>query len=71
MQIGFSLLAPTGDDRQVNNVITTYGSTVQSLQAPDYSVQPGGGSWGLIMSEQAFQDFGQPVHRLLLISTMS
>jgi peroxiredoxin len=58
MQIGFSLLAPTGDDRQVNNVITTYGSTVQSQQAADYSVQPGGGAWGLIMSAQAFQDLG-------------
>jgi peroxiredoxin len=58
MQIGFSLLTPSGQDRQVNNVITTYGSTVQSQQPPDYSVQPGGGSWGLIMQAQAFQNLG-------------
>jgi thiol-disulfide isomerase/thioredoxin len=58
VQIGFSLLAPTGDDRQTDNVITTYGSTVQSQQAPDYSVQPGGGAWGMIMQAQAFQNLG-------------
>ena len=58
VQIGFSLLAPTGDDRQLNNLITTFGSTVQSLQAPDYSVQPGGGAWGMIMQAQAFQNLG-------------
>jgi thiol-disulfide isomerase/thioredoxin len=58
MQIGLSLLTPTGNDRQTNNLITTYGSTVQSNQAPDYSIQPGGGAWGMIMQAQAFQNLG-------------
>jgi thiol-disulfide isomerase/thioredoxin len=58
VQIGLSLLTPTGNDRQVNNLITTYGSTVPTQQAPDYSVQPGGGAWGMIMQAQAFQNLG-------------
>jgi thiol-disulfide isomerase/thioredoxin len=56
-QFGLSLLAPTGNDRQNNVVATTYGGPT-STQYPDYSVQPGGGSYGLIMSWQAFQDLG-------------
>ena len=55
--IGLSLLTPTGNDRQLNNVVTTYGGTT-SQQAPDYSVQPGGGAWGMIMQAQAFQNLG-------------
>ncbi len=57
VQIGLSLLMPTGDDRQSNVVATTYGGPT-STQYPDYSVQPGGGSWGMIMSGQAFQNLG-------------
>ena len=57
VQVGLSLLMPTGNDRQSNVVATTYGGTT-STQYPDYSVQPGGGSWGMIMSGQAFQDLG-------------
>jgi thiol-disulfide isomerase/thioredoxin len=57
-QIGLSLLAPTGNDRQGNVVATTYGAAT-STQYPDYSVQPGGGSWGMIMSAQVFQSLGQ------------
>ncbi|HEY3740471.1 MAG TPA: TlpA disulfide reductase family protein [Bryobacteraceae bacterium] len=57
VQIGLSLLAPTGNDRQSNVVATTYGGPT-STQYPDYSVQPGGGSWGMIMSGQAFQNLG-------------
>lgn len=56
-QIGLSLLAPSGNDRQNNVVATTYGGPT-STQYPDYSVQPGGGSWGMIMSWQAFQNLG-------------
>ena len=56
-QFGLSLLMPTGNDRQNNVVATTYGAT-PTTQYPDYSVQPGGGSWGMIMSWQAFQDLG-------------
>ena len=56
-QIGLSLLTPTGNDRQSNVVATTYGGAT-SVQYPDYSVQPGGGSWGMIMSWQAFQNLG-------------
>jgi peroxiredoxin len=57
LQLGASLLVPTGKDRIQNNVITTFGGP-QSLQTPDYSAQPGQGTWGLIMSWQAFQDIG-------------
>jgi thiol-disulfide isomerase/thioredoxin len=57
IQIGLSLLMPTGDSRQSNVVATTYGGST-STQYPDYSVQPGGGSWGMIMSGQAFQALG-------------
>jgi peroxiredoxin len=57
IQIGLSLLMPTGDDRQNNVVATTYGGAT-STQYPDYSVQPGGGTWGMIMSGQAFQNLG-------------
>ena len=55
--LGLSVLTPTGDDRQNNVVATTYGGPT-STQYPDYSVQPGGGSWGMIMSGQAFQSLG-------------
>ncbi len=57
VQVGLSLLAPSGNDRQSNTVATTFGGPT-STQYPDYSVQPGGGSWGMIMSWQAFQDLG-------------
>lgn len=56
-QIGLSLLVPSGNDRQNNVVATTYGGPT-STQYPDYSVQPGGGSWGMVMSGQAFQNLG-------------
>jgi cytochrome oxidase Cu insertion factor (SCO1/SenC/PrrC family) len=56
-QIGFSLLIPSGSDHQNNVVATTYGAT-PTTQYPDYSVQPGGGAWGGIMSWQAFQNLG-------------
>ena len=57
IQLGLGLLIPTGKDRQQNNVITTFGGA-RSLQTPDYSAQPGQGTWGMIMSWQAFQDVG-------------
>ena len=57
IQIGLSLLTPTGNDHENNVVATTYGGPT-STQYPDYSVQPGGGSWGMIMSAQAFQNLG-------------
>jgi len=56
-QFGLSLLMPTGNDHQTNLIATSYGAT-PTTQYPDYSVQPGGGSWGLIMSWQAFQSLG-------------
>jgi thiol-disulfide isomerase/thioredoxin len=56
-QIGLSLLGPSGNDRQSNVVATTYGGAT-SVQYPDYSVQPGGGSWGTIMTGQVFQSLG-------------
>ena len=56
-QFGLSLLMPTGNDHENNVVATTYGGPT-STQYPDYSVQPGGGSWGMIMSWQAFQNLG-------------
>jgi thiol-disulfide isomerase/thioredoxin len=56
-QFGLGLLLPTGNDRQNNVVATTYGGPT-STQYPDYSVQPGGGSYGMIMSWQAFQSLG-------------
>ena len=56
-QIGLSLLVPTGNDRQSNVVATTYGGPT-STQYPDYSVQPGAGTWGAVMSWQAFQNLG-------------
>ncbi len=56
-QFGLSLLLPTGQDRQSNVVAASYGAAT-STQYPDYSVQPGGGSWGMIMSWQAFQNLG-------------
>jgi len=56
-QIGLSLLVPSGNDHQNNVVATTYGGPT-STQYPDYSVQPGGGSWGMVMSWQAFQNLG-------------
>lgn len=57
VQFGLSLLTPSGNDRQNNVVATTYGGPT-SVQYPDYSVQPGGGTWGMIMSWQAFQSLG-------------
>jgi protein-disulfide isomerase len=57
VQFSLSLLMPTGKDNIENNVITTYGGTAQQ-QRPDYSVQPGGGSWGAVYGWQAFQSLG-------------
>jgi cytochrome oxidase Cu insertion factor (SCO1/SenC/PrrC family) len=57
LQIGLSLLAPSGNDRQSNVVATAYGGAT-SVQYPDYSVQPGAGAWGMIMSGQAFHSLG-------------
>jgi cytochrome oxidase Cu insertion factor (SCO1/SenC/PrrC family) len=57
VQFGLSLLTPSGQDRQSNVVATTYGGAT-SVQYPDYSVQPGAGTWGVIMSWQAFQSLG-------------
>ncbi|HEX3876798.1 MAG TPA: TlpA disulfide reductase family protein [Bryobacteraceae bacterium] len=56
-QLGLGLLMPTGNDRQNNVIATSYGAT-PTTQYPDYSVQPGGGSWGMLMSWQAFQSVG-------------
>ena len=56
-QFGLSLLVPSGNDRQSNVLATSYGAA-PSTQYPDYSVQPGGGAWGAIMSWQAFQNLG-------------
>jgi cytochrome oxidase Cu insertion factor (SCO1/SenC/PrrC family) len=56
-QFGLGLLFPSGNDRQSNVVATAYGGPT-STQYPDYSVQPGAGTWGMIMSWQAFQDLG-------------
>jgi thiol-disulfide isomerase/thioredoxin len=56
-QFGLSLLMPTGNDRQNNVIATSYGAT-PTTQYPDYSIQPGGGSWGMIMGWQAFQSLG-------------
>jgi cytochrome oxidase Cu insertion factor (SCO1/SenC/PrrC family) len=38
-------------------VATSFGAT-PTTQYPDYSVQPGSGTWGMIMSWQGFQDLG-------------
>ena len=57
LQIGLGLLIPTGRDHVQNNVITTFGGP-QTIQSPDYSAQPGEGTWGAIMSGQAFQNVG-------------
>lgn len=56
-QFGLSLLVPSGNDRQNNVVATSFGAT-PTTQYPDYSVQPGAGTWGAIMSWQGFQDLG-------------
>ena len=56
-QIGLSLLTPTGSDRQTNVIATSFGAA-PTTQYPDYSVQPGGGSWGMIMTGQVFQSLG-------------
>jgi peroxiredoxin len=57
VQVGLSLLMPTGNDRQSNVVATSFGAT-PTTQYPDYSVQPGAGTWGMIMSWQGFQNLG-------------
>jgi cytochrome oxidase Cu insertion factor (SCO1/SenC/PrrC family) len=57
VQFGLSLLTPSGNDRQSNVVVTSYGGA-PTTQYPDYSVQPGAGTWGMIMSWQGFQNLG-------------
>jgi cytochrome oxidase Cu insertion factor (SCO1/SenC/PrrC family) len=58
VQAGLSLLLPSGNARQNNVIATAYGAT-PTTQYPDYSVQPGAGTWGMIMSWQGFQDLGR------------
>jgi thiol-disulfide isomerase/thioredoxin len=57
VQFSLGLLVPTGKSRIENNVATSYGAS-PTTQYPDYSVQPGGGSWGAIYGWQAFQSLG-------------
>jgi peroxiredoxin len=57
-QFGLSLLTPTGNDHESNLVATTFGGPL-TTQYPDYSVQPGGGSWGMVMSWNGFQNVGK------------
>ena len=57
VQFGLSLLTPSGNDRQRNVVATSYGAAA-TTQYPDYSVQPGAGTWGMIMTWQGFQNVG-------------
>ena len=57
VQLGLGVLAPTGKDREENRVITNFGGP-QVLVTPDYSAQPGTGTWAMIMSFQAFKDVG-------------
>jgi cytochrome oxidase Cu insertion factor (SCO1/SenC/PrrC family) len=56
-QFGVSLLFPSGNDRQNNVVATTFGGPA-TTQYPDYSVQPGAGTWAAIFSWQGFQNLG-------------
>jgi cytochrome oxidase Cu insertion factor (SCO1/SenC/PrrC family) len=56
-QFGVSLLFPSGNDRQNNVVATTFGGPT-TTQYPDYSVQPGAGTWGAIFSWMGFQNLG-------------
>jgi peroxiredoxin len=57
VSLGVGLLLPTGKDNQQNNVQLAYGGP-QVLVTPDYSIQTGQGSWGMVMGWQAFKDMG-------------
>jgi peroxiredoxin len=57
VSLGVGLLLPTGKDNQQNNVQLTPGGP-QTLVTPDYSIQTGQGSWGMVLGWQAFKDLG-------------
>jgi thiol-disulfide isomerase/thioredoxin len=57
VSLGAGLLLPTGKDNQQNNSQLVYGGP-QVLVTPDYSIQTGQGSWGMVMGWQAFKDLG-------------
>lgn len=49
---------PTGKDNEANNVYTTASATAPTAVTADYSIQPGGGGWGMVFQWQAFRDLG-------------
>ena len=55
--IGLGLLMPTGNDDVTNTIYTTdsNGNQVKTTTPVDYSIQPGGGGWGLVMQWMGFQ----------------
>ncbi len=58
ISLGFGVQAPTGKDNEANNVYTTASATAPTAVTADYSIQPGGGGWGMVFQWQAFRDLG-------------
>ncbi|HEU5350046.1 MAG TPA: hypothetical protein VFU55_00500 [Terracidiphilus sp.] len=55
--IGLGVLMPTGNDDVTNTILTTdsNGNPIKVTTPVDFSIQPGGGGWGLVMQWQGYQ----------------
>ncbi|MGH9519625.1 MAG: hypothetical protein ACRD2D_08235 [Terriglobales bacterium] len=55
--IGLGVMMPTGNDDVTNTILTTNsnGNPITVTTPVDYSVQPGGGGWGLVMEWMGYQ----------------
>jgi hypothetical protein len=60
LMVGLGVLMPTGKSGVANTVDKFDGKGPQT-QIVDYSIQPGGGGWGMVFRWQAFRSFGQSV----------
>ena len=62
--IGLGLLMPTGNDDVTNTILTkdSNGNPVTVTTPVDYSVQPGGGGWGLVMQWMGYQRISKTIN---------
>jgi len=59
VQVGYGLLMPTGASKVQNTYLASPTATTTTTKPVDYSIQPGGGGWGIALQAQAFRLFGK------------
>jgi hypothetical protein len=57
VQVGYGILMPTGNDKVQNTYLASATATTTTTRPVDYSIQPGQGGWGIVVSTQAVRLF--------------